>query len=775
MERQLHSSDLYSHREKLLESHLIRVAHLVKIFLNEKPPNIQQKLQGVAKVTALCHDIGKSTNSFQKYLLSREEDRQKLRSEKTSHSQFSALCAYYLSKEVTDDEFLPFLSYLSVRRHHSDLINAPDEVALFDEKTLKTLKCQIDDIDYEKFNVLALKLKDAGLPVLLTRDLLLQYTDSFLDELRKIKRIIRKSSTMENYILLNLLYSLLIDADKSEVVVKDFEVFNRKSFDSADLVKRYITRMQPKDTLMNRLRQEAFNEVNQKEISSNTRIFSINLPTGIGKTLTGFSFALKLRNKLSESGKTPRIIYSLPFISIIDQNAETLKEVLAQNKSTLQRDIFLKHHHLTEIYFRTDSKEYEPEQSKLLIEGWNSEVIITTFVQLFHTLLSNKNSTLRKFHRLSNSIIILDEIQSIPVKYWKITREIISLICELLNSHVIIMTATEPYIFNELDYERLSEPKRYFKELDRFEIISEIDEPTQLEELVDELKQCGDTKTLVVLNTINEARNFFSQIKDLSIPMTYLSTHVVPVERVNRIREIKEGKYKVVVSTQIVEAGVDIDFEQVIRDIAPFDSIVQSAGRCNRNYNCQKGKVIVKKLIDNKNRTFSSYVYDPVLLDVTEKILKERKTIPEKEIFQTLRDYFNQIVDKISQSESDSILDAVMKLRYDNQENEELSISDFKLIEEDYPKIDVFIEYDDKAEMIWKDFQRIGRIRNIFDRRREFLKIKNDFYGYVVSVPLKSDNLPPVVDGFYFVSRAQLDHYYDMETGFKVKGETLIW
>ena len=89
----------------------------------------------------------------------------------------------------------------------------------------------------------------------------------------------------------------------------------------------------------------------------------------------------------------------------------------------MDTDLLLKHHHLSDLYYKKDENEFEPDEAKILIEGWNSEIIVTTFVQLFHTLLSNRNKTLRKFHRLSNSIILLDEVQSIPFKYWLLMKE----------------------------------------------------------------------------------------------------------------------------------------------------------------------------------------------------------------------------------------------------------------------------------------------------------------------------------------------------------------
>ena len=138
-----------------------------------------------------------------------------------------------------------------------------------------------------------------------------------------------------------------------------------------------------------------------------------------------------------------------------------------------------------------------------------------------------------------------------------------------------------------------------------------------------------------------------------------------------------------------------------------------------------------------------------------------------------LEEYFKLIKERMSQAESEEILDAVIKLKYDREGDDELSVADFKLIEEDYPKIDVFIEYDDDAEKIWEEFQKIKQIRSPFDRKKEFLKIRKDFYNYIISVP--PENPPPKIEDTYCVTKTQLEDYYDMETGYKTKSEVILW
>ncbi len=151
---------------------------------------------------------------------------------------------------------------------------------------------------------------------------------------------------------------------------------------------------------------------------------------------------------------------------------------------------------------------------------------------------------------------------------------------------------------------------------------------------------------------------------------------------------------------------MDIDFDIVYRDIAPLDSIIQSAGRCNRNAINKKGLVKVFSLIDEKGRRYASYIYDAVLLDITEKLLSAQTIFKEKELFHLLDKYFQQTAEKLNQTESSEILEAVAKLKYDKQNSDELAISDFRLIQEDYPKIDVFIEYDETAVKVWREFEK---------------------------------------------------------------------
>lgn len=785
-------SELYSHPGKPLEEHLINVAYLAEKNLKQCPSDIFKEIERdllfkIVQISALCHDIGKATSYFQTYLFASEEKRAKLKAMKEcNHGLLSAVATFFVTKNELENRkdikggdyayYLPFAAFLAVKKHHGDFEDVLDEVTV-EEKDIEVLLKQVDSIEKRKLEILSARLEGAGLGQKITADLLRGWVQSLPNELGVIRRKLRRLGQQQSinpYLLTNFIFSLLIDADKSEVTTGRIIERTDGKLDYY-LVDRYKSAMNAEDSYLNRLREKAYQEVLEKDLNLGSRLISINLPTGLGKTLTALAFALKLRKEiLSERGYIPRIIYCLPFLSIIEQNAEQIEKVLRENGFEVDTSLLLKHHHLSEVYYKKEEIEFEPDHAKILIEGWNSEIIVTTFVQLFYTLFSNKNKNLRKFHRLAGSIIILDEVQSIPSNYWLLVREFLKELTEQLNCYVVFVTATEPLIFSRNEMIPLVDRNFYFEKMERVIVRPRLEKDMTLEEFAESLDIEGGKSYLFILNTINSARNFYNLLKERvgNEEVIYLSAHVVPYERLCRIKKMKERKVKFAVTTQVVEAGVDIDFDVVYRDLAPLDSINQAAGRCNRNWS-GKGEVIVVSLKDER-RLYSSYIYDSVLLDITRKILERYKVIEEKEFLKIIEDYYGEVQQRKSSDKSRELLEAVYKMKYDSTD-ETAGIADFKLIEEDYPRLDAFVELNEEAKEIWKNYVGIKEIKNLLERRREFDKIKADFYKYNVSIPLKTDNLPPEVAGFRYVGNNVLREYYDENTGFICKGVVALW
>jgi CRISPR-associated endonuclease/helicase Cas3 len=787
MEKILHSSNLYSHPGRLLEDHLIGVANLAELFCQDKRFPEKEFLKQLVRIIALSHDLGKATTFFQDYLKADEIEKIKLKNQsETHHGLFSAVCTYYLVKELLnktneDVGYYPFFAFEVVKKHHGNLQDLLDE-AIFNEKDKKSISIQLENINEENFIILSNHLFDAGLPIKLTRNIISEWIEKFPKDLKAHKRALRSNfGDASNYLLLNLLYSILIDGDKSDVVVREISYFERQTAGiSADIVDLYKSKQSFLNSPINAIRESAYKDAINKEIDIEKKFYSINLPTGLGKTLISLSFALKLRelmNNKTQGKFVPRIIYALPFLSIIEQNSDVFEKVLKANEIAPYNNILLKHHHLSEISYQINkNEEFESDSAKIMIEGWNSEIIVTTFVQLFHTLLTNRNKNLRKFHRINNSIIILDEMQSIPIKYWLLIKTIFQFLAEKLNVYFIFVTATEPLIIEKKDMVSLVERDKYFQKMDRVKLKPSLDKDLTLEELYNTFKIEHDKRYLFIFNTISAAKKYYELSKVDQKDISFLSTHIIPKERLARISDIKKGKYKIVVTTQLVEAGVDIDFDVVVRDIAPLDSINQASGRCNRNnFGIEKGEVYVFSLKDENGKKYSSYIYDSVLLDITKKILGNHQEIQEQEFLELINNYYKETSEKKSSDESKKILEAIGKLRYDSSD-ENTSISNFKLIDEDYSKKDVFIEIDQNAEEVWRKYLDL-KGRDLFERKKTFDSFKSDFYQYVISIPANVKNSPPDVGFLSYVRNAILSDYYDLEIGFITKDERsiVIW
>ena len=298
-------------------------------------------------------------------------------------------------------------------------------------------------------------------------------------------------------------------------------------------------------------------------------IFRLTVPTGGGKTVSSLAFALKH----AKEHHMERIIYVIPYTSIIEQNAKIFADILGQ-------DNVLECHSSVEYEL---NEELKPAQ--LAAENWDKPVIVTTSVQFFESLFSNKPSKCRKLHNMTNSVIIFDEAQMIPNDYLKPCVSALEQLLRYYGSSIVLCTATQPALKKLLSPDikitelcaRMDEQFSFFKRVS----IKNLNKITQIE-LIQRLQQ--ENQALCILNTKKRAQNIYQSIKGEGV--YHLSTSMYPVHRkrvLNVIRERLQKQEKcIVVSTSLVEAGVDLDFQTVYRQLAGADSIIQAAGRCNR-------------------------------------------------------------------------------------------------------------------------------------------------------------------------------------------------
>lgn len=385
---------------------------------------------------------------------------------------------------------------------------------------------------------------------------------------------------------IRMLFSCLVDADflDTERFMNPIQSDLRGNFpDIEQLLFQFTAFMKnkcSKDTPLNIIREKILNECLQKS-SDETGIYTLNVPTGGGKTLSSMAFAL---HHASHHGKK-RIIYAIPYTSIIEQTVDVFREIFG--------DSVIEHH-------SNLNSEKESRRSRLAAENWDAPIIVTTNVQLFESLFASKTSRARKIHNIANSIIVLDEAQMLPIPF---LNPILSLIKELSEAyHVtfVLSTATQPafspvkgfgWSFKGLENMRevISEPLSLHEQLKRVEICwpQNPDTSSTWEEIACELKQYQTV--LCIVNTRRDCQELFQLMPEGTIHLSGLMCGRHRSEVINYIKEqLKSGKPIRVISTQLVEAGVDIDFPIVFRALAGLDSIAQAAGRCNREGRLKK-------------------------------------------------------------------------------------------------------------------------------------------------------------------------------------------
>lgn len=514
------------------------------------------------KIAGLLHDAGKYSDEFQR----------RLKGSKTpvDHSTAGAVEAY--NKYGLAGLMLSY----AVAGHH---VGMPDWI---ETGSYSSLSARMEESipDYNEFHneiTLADKLPALSLKILSKDKEDVSFSFSFF---------------------IRMIYSCLVDADfrDTEEFIDPLKSQSREINVSLDQLLENLNAYvearfaNDRDKNINRKRNE-IRKTCIKKSDAPKGMFSLKVPTGGGKTLSSMEFALRHAIK----HKMDRVIYAIPYTSIIEQNADVFR-------ASLGEEYVLEHH----SNFQFDKDEIELDYCfnpiKLAAEDWNIPVVVTTNVQFFESLFANRSSRCRKLHNLCNSVIILDEAQMIPLEFLKPCLAALSELIRNYGCSVVLCTATQPDINDFLPedmkpVEIIDNPKELFESFKRVNI-SYIGSMSD-EELSFRIKK--DEQTLCIVNTKTHASRLYDLISDCD-GSYHLSTFMCPKHRTQILAEIKE-RLKVrhqgiflpcrVVSTQLVEAGVDLDFPTVYREIAGIDSINQAAGRCNREGRHELGEVFV--------------------------------------------------------------------------------------------------------------------------------------------------------------------------------------
>ncbi len=779
---------LLSHPEKLLINHLREVAAIANatvakegfdFSLSDGMGITSKQLTDLVWIAGAFHDLAKATSYFQAYIRDPEGTHNHLK----NHAQLSSIFAYYVTNryctlEINNKplaELLPYLVLIAVKRHHGNIENLEREL-IFDDIQIENLSNQIQNIDSFQVEPIIHQLL-VNIPVNVTWKEFVEFweTKTFQTQLKDFRFLtfkftypkINKQTRTALFYLFQVIYSSLMYADKNDVILEDVKV----SAISTDIAvqldgyrerKGFNTARSGIDELKNEAYFDSLENLDKVFICEQ-HIYSLTLPTGLGKTLTAYAIADRLRNLTGNP--TSKIIINIPFTSIIDQNFEVYRQVLGTDSS----QILLKHHHLAEPAYKDSSERvYDFDKSQFLIETWQSETVVTTFVQFLETILSMDKTKLMKLTHLRNSIVLLDEIQTIPYPLWETIRESFKTLGETLNMYFVLISATQPLIFTPNDdiVEIVPEYWNYFSVFNRTRLNYK-EEAISFSDFTDIVTDYAydhpEKDILIILNTKEAARKCFGQLVNVELERTdyyFLSTLITPFERkqiINKIK-VKNSHRKLIVSTQLIEAGVDISVDTIFRQLAPMDSIIQSAGRANRyNEKSEISDVFIYEIADYSKAT--SLIYGSDLILKTKNAFKNFLVIEEKDYLQLIDRYFKEVRKQANETTSD-LLNAILGLRF-----AEINL---KLIEECKTE-SVFIQLSKEAEEVWNQYLQIYSQKEVtsWERKAQFARIKSKFYDFVINVPIRYGESKinfdsEQINGFYlssFDSPSSFYHY----------------
>ena len=636
--------------EQSVYQHLSAVAELSKTFADKLGIGCAGELIG------LVHDLGKYSQCFQKYLLSAvgilnpdaDDDFVDFKEfkGKIDHSTAGAQWIwqdYALKGEL--QKIVAQLLAICVVSHHSGLIDCVGASGDRYGKNIFSARIQKPD---SKTNLQEAK---SVLPRTIKQRFTKMLNDkSMVDWLEsRITSIVQASPRKHHQtqvvqvqvaLLSRFLFSCLIDADRVDTADFEFPPGRKlRRFGAYQQWNVLIDRLE--ETLSEFSIEESIDEVRRdisreclKRSNSKRGVFSLSVPTGGGKTLASLRFGLHH----AKENEMDRIIHVIPFTSIIDQNAAQVRRILERKGES----IVLEHH-----------SNLAPEKvgwrEKVLSENWDVPVVFTTMVQFLETLFGSGTRAPRRMHQLANSVIVFDEIQSLPVNCVHLFNNAINFLVEQCKSSVVLCTATQPLLHQvdelkgqlKLRPENEIMPKvgQLYSSLRRVQVFDHRKSVSwrddEIADLAIESTQRSGS-SLFVANTKASARSVYDEIceripRNTDAKAYHLSTSMCPMHRRLVLKLIKRRlKYDqpvICVSTQLIEAGVDIDFGSAIRACAGLDSVAQTAGRCNRNGRQPLGNVYI---VNPKNENLNSLPEIRTARDVTLRVLNDFSDDPDK-------------------------------------------------------------------------------------------------------------------------------------------------
>lgn len=549
-------------KKQTVQEHLLETAKITEKFAQVFYAGEQGYLCGI------MHDIGKYSEEFQKRIHEPEKYHQKV-----DHATAGAREVY--------DRYHNLACAMVIMGHHSGLsdigsmsISTENSGDFF--RRIKKKLCDYSNWKQDLADIVEEKNEISPLP-----------------EFFKTIDTLHRNFAASMYI--KMLYSCLVDADflDTEKFMSDNNI-RRGEYEELETLlgkyERYIQKWlkNEKATKLEKYRTDILKNCMKQGEVAELGVYTFTVPTGGGKTISSLGFALCHAVKQKEKKK--RIIYVVPYTSIIDQIANEFCSIFGKEN-------VLEHHSNVEYEQirgkgTDDTDILKKSKVELASENWDAPIIITTAVQFFESLYGNRNSKCRKLHNIAESVVVFDEVQTLPTKYVDVCMAAIAELSNEYKTTSVLCTATQPALQAKLNqYLRNKEVREIAVDVENsYEFFKrvEIHNLNQISwaELIASIRT--ESSVLVVLNTRSSAQRLYKELKGYAENTSFcLTTYLRVMDRKQQINEIKahldKGEKCIVISTSLIESGVDLDFRTVYRQEAGLPSLLQCAGRCNRN------------------------------------------------------------------------------------------------------------------------------------------------------------------------------------------------
>ncbi len=581
------------------------------------------ELNYVCGLAAMLHDMGKYSDAFQSYI-KRAAAGEKVKRGEVDHATAGGRLLFEMLKGKAPQQLLGEVVSNAIISHHGNL---HDYIHGEDSPFLQRVELKVLD-EYEV-------CKNRFFDEVISEVDFKNYVESASQQL--MSYLERVGQTLVNSTFLTkLVFSILIDADRTNT--RQFEEKEVDSSLAVDLqtlkgnLERHLSSLTDNRSTVstiNVLRQQ-MSEQCMQYAERPSGVYTLSIPTGGGKTLASLRYAL---HHASHHQKK-RIIYVVPFTTIIEQNAQVARSVLNTEE--------IVEHHSNVIQLDDASEDEMSLQAKLSLakDNWDAPIIFTTMVQYLNTFYAKGNRNTRRLHHLSEAVVIFDEVQKVPTKCVSLFNESLNFLKDGLSSSVILCTATQPaldFVKHRLtsDGEMIQELATVIEAFKRteIEVVPDGFDTHRLDLFVRD-KANVHQSVLIILNTKTVVRKLYESLQPSfsEEEIYHLSTSMCPAHRKNILQKInqrlKRGERVICISTQLIEAGVDVSFQCVIRSFAGLDSIAQAAGRCNRHgevdkrtvylidhveesvsklTDIAKGQEIVKRLVVDLERDLNAY------------------------------------------------------------------------------------------------------------------------------------------------------------------------